>query len=393
MTIEYMKELLQKFYQAFNIPVQLYKGEKLLETYASQMFAPNLAYYYLLPYIGGTSGVNILISPEYIICGYIRIEEATDKKKEQYLILGPACPYDLTDSQVGRISKSIQLPKSRETSLRQYCHYVPRMNVSNFRSMLDFMNTVINPESMEAPIHVSYQVQHYDLSASEDIIPDIHINRAVEQEVNELIRLGRVEEVAEYIDQLQFNPEVELAILAPNSLRSIKNTFIASTSIATRSAIAGGLNYDTAIMLSDNYIARVEPLRTVADVNELLRMMLVDYTRRVSLAAHPDSDSATVNAIYRDVQDHLYEKISSKDIASRLSMERTYLCHHFKNKTGMNITEYVRQQKIREAQYLLVATELPISIISDRMGFSSQQQFTAVFRQVTGETPGKYRKK
>lgn len=94
------------------------------------------------------------------------------------------------------------------------------------------------------------------------------------------------------------------------------------------------------------------------------------------------SSSPIINAIYRDIQEHKYEKLTSKTIADRLSFSSSYISHHFKDITGMTLTEYIHQQKIKEAQYLLDTTNLSLSSISEKLGFSSQQQFQLIFKKI-----------
>lgn len=142
--------------------------------------------------------------------------------------------------------------------------------------------------------------------------------------------------------------------------------------------------------LSDYYILKIENLSVLSELQEILHIMILDFTRRVSLLTQPDTASTIVSSVYRDVQKHKYEKITSKDIASHLSFSASYLCHHFKEATGMTLTDYIHRQKIREAQYLLDTTNLSLVMISEKLCFSSQQQFQAIFKKVTGMTPRQY---
>ena len=384
----FSEDILKKFSAAFSIPVQLYDNDKLLMTCAEQFFTPNPAYYLMHPYIHQNYPVCFLITPDYILNGYIEIGDSS-----QFLILGPASPYEISSRQAENLLNEMKLSKSRHDEMIRWFHYLPEMNISNFRNMLDFLNTIINPGSKENPIHVTYQVQHINLSYSKDmdLVPDIHINNVVEHELQKMIEYGKVSELADYFDSLSSNPEITLADLASNAIRSLKNTFIGSVALCSRAAIRGGLDYDTAISLSDYYISKIEKQQLFSDVNELLRTMILDFTKRVSLSTKANSDSATVNAVFRDVQKHLHEKITSRDISRHLSLERTYLCHHFKEKTGKTLTTYIQEQKIKEARYLLETSDLPIILIADKLGYSSQQQFQTVFKKMTGTTPNRFR--
>ena len=313
------KALMQKLIHALPVPMQLYSSEGLLlHSFNDHNFFPNPAHFLMQPYIGSKYSVCYLVSPDYLICGYVQLETSNE-----YLILGPVSPYELSAAPADNLLEAMQLSLKKKDELLRWFHYLPRMSAANFRSFIDFINAFVNPNRKEDPVHITYQVPFIELKDTKDHLPEISITMAVEQQMMKLIEYGKVHEFETYFNSLSSYPGVDLAQLAPTSLRSIKNTFISSVAVSSRTAVAGGLDYTTAISLSDYYISKVEKLHLYTDVYELLRSMLIDFAKRVSLCTHPTTDSATINAIYKDIQQHLYEKNSVKDIALRLSMEPT----------------------------------------------------------------------
>lgn len=59
----------------------------------------------------------------------------------------------------------------------------------------------------------------------------------------------------------------------------------------------------------------------------------------------------------------------------------------------ISFSQYIRQQRIEAAQQLLV-NEPKYSVLSIGMevGFKSQSNFYAAFKEIAGESPGSYRK-
>ena len=49
-------------------------------------------------------------------------------------------------------------------------------------------------------------------------------------------------------------------------------------------------------------------------------------------------------------------------------------------------------EKIQVAKQLLRETKLPIDEIAEKVGYDSIRGFQAAFMQITGKTPGRYRK-
>jgi AraC family transcriptional regulator len=92
------------------------------------------------------------------------------------------------------------------------------------------------------------------------------------------------------------------------------------------------------------------------------------------------------------IQDHLAENLTIAAISDELKMSQYYFSRLFKQATGVSPYRYVMEQRIEAAKQLLKKTPLPISAISERVGFANQNQLTVQFHNLTGTTPSSYRK-
>ena len=88
----------------------------------------------------------------------------------------------------------------------------------------------------------------------------------------------------------------------------------------------------------------------------------------------------------------LSKHISICQLAEHFSVSETSLKNYFKNVYGQNISEYMRNLRMNMAAKLLVETTLSISEISNRVGYTKQGKFAAVFRAQTGMNPLEYRR-
>jgi AraC-like DNA-binding protein len=79
-------------------------------------------------------------------------------------------------------------------------------------------------------------------------------------------------------------------------------------------------------------------------------------------------------------------------VAAFTGLNAHYVSQKFREETGQSIKAYIREAKVSEAKSLLKYSQLSLAEISELLSFSSQSFFTATFRQVTGVTPGHYRK-
>ncbi len=92
------------------------------------------------------------------------------------------------------------------------------------------------------------------------------------------------------------------------------------------------------------------------------------------------------------INEHLGEDLSISAIAEELEMSQYYFSRLFKQSMGRSPYQYVVQQRIKRAKYLLRTTPLSVAAIAQQVGFSHQNQLAIQFRKLTGTTPSNYRK-
>ncbi len=83
-------------------------------------------------------------------------------------------------------------------------------------------------------------------------------------------------------------------------------------------------------------------------------------------------------------------EMSQDDVAEKLNMSKRTLQREF-NSAGIKWTEFKRLQQVRYSMELLHGTELSISEIASRCGFSSSSYFSKIFKDETGKTPSVWR--
>ena len=70
-----------------------------------------------------------------------------------------------------------------------------------------------------------------------------------------------------------------------------------------------------------------------------------------------------------------------------------HLTRKFKDITGQTITEYIREQRIARACYLLRNTDMKINELAAQVGFNDCSYFIRLFRQSIQRTPKEYRER
>jgi AraC family transcriptional regulator len=88
---------------------------------------------------------------------------------------------------------------------------------------------------------------------------------------------------------------------------------------------------------------------------------------------------------------HMNRELPLEEIAAAAFLSPFHFARLFKKLTGASPHAYLATLRVARAQALLAETDLSISEVSARVGYSSASHFTKAFRQATGLAPRAYR--
>lgn len=92
------------------------------------------------------------------------------------------------------------------------------------------------------------------------------------------------------------------------------------------------------------------------------------------------------------IEDHYPYSISVNDIATAVSIDRTYLYKLFKSHFGISPIKALNERRLTRAKELLDTSDITVSEIALSTGFYDLSHFNRVFSSKFGMTPGQYRK-
>ena len=105
------------------------------------------------------------------------------------------------------------------------------------------------------------------------------------------------------------------------------------------------------------------------------------------------TDHKFVEKIKEYIQCNYSENISIEQIAKNLNISFYYMCHLFKEVTGITVSVFRNECRIAKAKRLLVETNKSITEIAILCGFESPAYFSKVFTNQTGLSPTHFRSK
>jgi AraC-like DNA-binding protein len=181
--------------------------------------------------------------------------------------------------------------------------------------------------------------------------------------------------------------------MAKNPLTQERYTFIAFVTLLTRAAIRGGLDTETAYSFSDSYCRQMDSMTRAQDINGLSYKMAIEFCKKVACEGNKKRYSSRIQKLRDYISTHLHEELTLEDLSISSGLCSRSLSIKFRQELGISITDYIHQQKMKEASHLLLYSNYDIAGIADFLNYSSQSYFTKVFRDAYGFTPRQYREK
>ncbi len=130
-----------------------------------------------------------------------------------------------------------------------------------------------------------------------------------------------------------------------------------------------------------------------AKVAEAVSLVVERFHRLSSSSKHlSKKDLEQIHIVTAYMKDHAAFPLSLDQLSKIACMGATKLKQTFKQVNGCTITEYIQQQRMGQAEFLLSHTDLSIARISQTVGYSNASRFAELFQRNVGILPGEYRK-
>ncbi|MFV0504557.1 MAG: helix-turn-helix domain-containing protein [Lachnospirales bacterium] len=92
------------------------------------------------------------------------------------------------------------------------------------------------------------------------------------------------------------------------------------------------------------------------------------------------------------IRNNYNKDIRLQVVAKEIGLNETYLSRVFKEKIGVNFTEYLNKVRLEAAVDLLSTTNLTVFQVAQEVGYNSESYFSRIFKQYYGLSPKAYRK-
>lgn len=338
---------------------------------------------------------SCLLTDELLCYGRLEVET-----NGAVLLFGPISANNQYDNRrAQRILRSLNLSTTESGELISYLRSTPVFSYQKFCNFILFANDILNQKELQISelLGDNYIIRRDEIldAAEEPLVTadadTVHDAQRYEQTLFSMLQMGQYQKMKDFLNESTYQGNE--GTLAADLHRHHKNLLIASVTLASRCAVSGGLDYETAMTLADAFIQKIELAPDMYSLLLLQNNMLLTYTRMVQDIKRNNADGSISARTQRFIGEHIGEKLSGQMIAGALGVSRTYLSSQFKRETGINLNTFINQAKVNEAKLLLRTTDLSITDIAGHLAFSSQSHLHSVFKKTAGMTPAEYRAK
>lgn len=138
----------------------------------------------------------------------------------------------------------------------------------------------------------------------------------------------------------------------------------------------------------------VLPYSAQRQASLISEMLVLIYRYAPSLFASENNKSISVIwKIQCRLEQDCQEEFTLEELAKEYHISTSYLSHLFKKVTGYSVMQYLTMCRLSLARQLLEETELSVTEILFRTGFSDSSNFARLFKREMQISPMEYRKK
>lgn len=212
------------------------------------------------------------------------------------------------------------------------------------------------------------------------------ITTELEEKLFLSIRRGKKEDAIKILDRINNNFD-----LPPSTVLYTYNqvAFILSNVIKKLDS-----TYDIHITFNlKDVINKINSMEYWYQIRDYFNDLIEDYCDIIiSHNKNKNNKTNIVDKVNKIISEH-YDNpdLSIQEIADKLELSVNHLSRIYKQQMGLTILQSLVEYRMKIARQLLLNSEDNVSIISEKVGFSSSSYFYKVFKKYNGVTPIEYR--
>lgn len=388
---------MKAYYPDSNIPMYLFSDEKCIFCMPEQNELTYPPFQYLQELFSGSDRITHCTTEYGIMFCSLKV----DSSENRHLVFGPVTTVPYSDSDLQHLYKDYMVSNDSRSDFNSFLRQIPCLSLSSLLKKCIFLNYCLHEEilSLEELTSVGQAVSENNVTSDASLLLEETYQKKENEQHNQtyileeqLLRLVRTGDCEGFKRFAYSESNFHIGVTGSTALRQLKNNIIITTTLCTRAAIEGGLDYDTAYQLSDYFIQSSERLTSADRLTDLLGKVSYTFAEKVAQSKTPVSTDERMQKAIRYIQQNVNQHLTVGDVADYAGFSKSYFSAYFKKTLGFSVSAFILRCKLEEGRELLQYTNKSISTISEFLCFSSQSHFHTAFKKQFGITPSEYRK-
>lgn len=153
--------------------------------------------------------------------------------------------------------------------------------------------------------------------------------------------------------------------------------------------------YRNALAENEEELARFRNLYQFAQIGELMEELtgwMIGFHGRIDTEFDDYRNKSRMEQAVAYIQENYATDLNMAVVSNHVSMNYSLFSYAFKQYTGKNFVNYLKELRVNEAKRLLAETDLRVIEISQQVGYENEKHFMKIFKSVSGVSPTEYRK-
>ena len=278
---------IKAYYPDSNIPMYLFSDEKCIFCMPEQNELTHPPFQYLRELFSGSDRITYCTTEYGIMFCSLRLNHW----KNSYIVFGPITTVPYSDSDLQHLYKDYMVSNDSRSDFNLFLRQIPCLSLPSLLKKCIFLNYCLHEEtiSLDQLTSVGQTFSENDVTTDASLLLEETYQKKeneqhnqtyiLEEQLLKLVRTGNCEGFKEF---MYSESNFHIGVTGSTALRQLKNNIIITTTLCTRAAIEGGLDYDTAYQLSDYFIQSSERLTSAARLTDLLSKVSYTFAEKVA---------------------------------------------------------------------------------------------------------------
>jgi len=199
----------------------------------------------------------------------------------------------------------------------------------------------------------------------------------------QLMGTERLEELEKSLNQLFF--ETKNGRITPDAFAVCMKEFLEDLQKTYRNAIGDDEKY-------------IEECKVIWDENcidtyqEKLMDTIVAIHEKIHRQFDVNKNSQKMKMAVEYIEENYASDLNMAVVSNYISMNYSLFSYSFKQYTGSNFVNFLKDIRMKKAKELLAETDMKIIEISQEVGYDNEKHFMKIFKATCGVSPSEYRK-